>query len=493
MYPRSSGVLLHPTSFPGLYSTGDLGDAAYRFVDFLVEAGQHLWQVLPLGPPGHAGSPYDSRSSFAGSGLLIALEPMVEMGLLRPDDLKSVPGSGESEAVPEAARAKERLLRQAFDQLDHQTAEILDDVDRFQDQEAYWLSDYGLYRVLSDAYQGKPWYAWDDDLVRRKPQSLEAARQRFSHELRFQAFLQYLFARQWSSLKRYANDRGVRIIGDIPIFVAHDSSDVWAHQELFILDSHGQPLVVAGVPPDLFSETGQRWGNPCYRWEVMREGGYRWWIDRFRRTLEQMDMVRVDHFRGFAAGWQIPADQPVAVHGRWVTGPGLDFFENVAAELGELPIIVEDLGLITDDVIALREQLGYPGMKVLQFAFGDDNRNPYLPHNYDRNAVVYTGTHDNDTTRGWFASCSSWEREHALRYVGTRGDEINWDLIRLAFASVAALAIVPLQDVLGLGSESRMNVPARMSGNWQWRYRNGDLTTSLAHRMANLATLYRRA
>lgn len=262
---------------------------------------------------------------------------------------------------------------------------------------------------------------------------------------------------------------------------------------MFILDQHGQPLVVAGVPPDLFSETGQRWGNPCYRWDVMRERGFRWWIDRFRRTLAQTDIVRVDHFRGFAAGWQILADEPVATHGRWVPGPGVDFFERIAAELGSLPIIVEDLGLITEDVIALREQLGYPGMKVLQFAFGDDNRNPYLPHNYEPNAVVYTGTHDNDTTRGWFASCSPWEREHAQRYLAVSGDDINWDFIRLAFASVAALAIVPLQDVLGLGSEARMNVPARASGNWEWRYRNGELTPELANRLAELATLYRRA
>ncbi len=493
MFPRSSGILLHPTSFPGQYGAGDLGEVAYRFIDFLVDAGQHLWQVLPLGPPGFAGSPYDTRSSFAGSSLLIALEPLVEMGLLGQDDVRWATGTAETISDDQAAQVKVRLLRQAFDQLDHHSAGDLDDFDRFQEQEGSWLSDYTLYRVLSDANQGRPWYAWDDDLIQRKPEALEAARQHFSSEIRFQSFLQYLFARQWSNLKRYANDRGVRIIGDIPIFVAHDSADVWAHQGLFILDQHGQPLVVAGVPPDLFSETGQRWGNPCYRWEVMRESGYRWWVDRFRRTLELTDIVRVDHFRGFAAGWQIPADQPVAVHGRWVPGPGLDFFEQVATVLGRLPIIVEDLGLITDDVIALREQLGYPGMKVLQFAFGDDNRNPYLPHNYERNAVVYTGTHDNDTTCGWFASCSPWEREHVLRYLGTDGGEINWDLIRLAFASVAALAIVPLQDVLGLGSEARMNVPARMSGNWQWRYRSGDLTPDLARRMANLTTLYGRA
>lgn len=492
MFSRSSGILLHPTSLPGPYRTGDLGEAAYRFVDFLVDSGQHLWQVLPLGPPGYAGSPYDSSSSFAGSTYLIALEPLVEMGLLGPDDLNRFEECAEPASSGDADRVKGRLLRQAFDQLDHH-AGIQDDFGRFQDQEGYWLSDYALYRVLSVAHQGRPWYSWDDDLVQRKPEALEAARRSRSAEIRFQSFLQYLFARQWANLKRYANDRGVQIIGDIPIFVAHDSADVWAHQGLFILDEHGQPLVVAGVPPDLFSETGQRWGNPCYRWEVMRETGYRWWIDRFRRTLELTDIVRVDHFRGFAAGWQIPAEQPVAVHGRWVPGPGLDFFERVATELGSLPIIVEDLGLITDDVIALREQLGYPGMKVLQFAFGDDHRNPYLPHNYDKNAVVYTGTHDNDTTRGWFASCSPWEREHVLRYLGTSGEHITWDLIRLAFASVATLAVVPLQDVLGLGSEARMNVPAKMSGNWTWRYRSGDLTEDLAHRMAELARLYGRA
>jgi 4-alpha-glucanotransferase len=485
MFARSSGILLHPTSFPGPYGFGDLGEAAYHFIDFLVEAGQHLWQVLPLGPPGHAGSPYDSRSSFAGSCHLIALEPLIQMGLLRPSDLEGMPDDN-------PVRAKDRLLRQAFDRLDHHGAGVREDVERFQDQEGAWLNDYALYRALSDAHEGRPWYQWEDDLIQRKPAALDAARQRFSPEIRFQSFLQYLFARQWSSLKRYANDRGVRIIGDVPIFVAHDSADVWAHQDLFILDEHGQPPVVAGVPPDLFSETGQRWGNPCYRWEVMRDNGYHWWIGRFRRTLEPTDIMRVDHFRGFVAGWQIPADQPVAVHGRWVPGPGLDFFEQVAAELGRLPIIVEDLGLITEDVITLREQLGYPGMKVLQFAFGDDSRNPYLPHNYERNAVVYTGTHDNDTTRGWFAACSPWEREHVLHYLGTNGDEINWDLIRLAFASVADVAIVPLQDVLGLGSGARMNVPAKMSGNWQWRYRSGDLRPELARRMAELARLYAR-
>lgn len=491
---RTAGILLHPTSLPGPHGVGDLGGSAARFIDWLSEARQGLWQILPLGPPGAGDSPYDARSSFAGNPLLIALSPLVEWGLLTADEVPP-PLMSDPERADFAGATSVKLtaLARAFERFEASgDGELRVAYEEFWERERAWLADYALYAALRTAHDGLPWYRWEPGLVRREPAALAEWRARLDREVRFHAFLQFVFDRQWTTLKHYANERGIRIVGDIPIYVSHDSADVWAHQDLFTLDEAGQPTMRAGVPPDYFSATGQLWGNPCYRWDVLAATGYRWWIDRFRRVRELVDLVRVDHFRGFAAGWQIPAGEQTAINGAWVPGPGLDFFRRLQSELGPVPIIVEDLGIITPDVHALREQLGYPGMRVLQFAFGSGSDNPYLPHNYEADTVVYTGTHDNDTTLGWFRSCPPHERDHALRYLGTDGHDIVWDLIRLAFMSVASIAVVPLQDVLELGSEARMNVPGTASGNWRWRVREDALTRERAHRLASLTEIYGR-
>lgn len=491
---RTSGILLHPTSLPVSYGIGDLGDAAYRFVDWLVAAKQSLWQVLPLGPPGGGWSPYDARSSFAGNHLLIALEPLVELGLLTEAELPEGSHADRRRAdFLSAVTTRQRCLRLAFDRFQNgATPEFRDAYRDFREREAAWLDDYALFQAIHTAHQGAPWYEWEAPLARRQPEAIQRWRQELDASVELHRFLQFLFSQQWTALKAYANERGVRIIGDIPICVAHDSADVWAHQELFTLDASGRVAQQAGVPPDYFSATGQLWGNPCYRWDVLKQTGYAWWIERFRRALELTDLVRVDHFRGFVAGWQVPAGEATAIAGEWVPGPGADFFEQLDAALGHVEIIVEDLGIITEDVHALRTQLGYPGMRVLQFAFGGGSDNPYLPHNHERNTVVYTGTHDNDTTLGWYRSASPEVQSHVQRYFGAPLTEISWDFIRCAFMSVADTAIVPLQDVLGLGSEARMNVPGTAHGNWGWRFLESELTPERGERLARMATLYGR-
>lgn len=490
---RAAGMLLHPTSLPGPHGIGDLGPAAYRFVDFLAAAGQRLWQVLPLGPTGYGDSPYAARSAFAGNPLLISLEQLRDEGLLTPDDLAEVPDFPSDRVLYEQVEAfKLSRLRRAFARFCTQPEAARADFRAFRTRQAAWLDDFALFMALREAYDGAVWTDWEPAIVQRDPHALATRQQELAEETTFHAFLQFLFERQWTALRRYANERGIRIIGDIPIFVAHDSADVWANQEMFLLDDRGNPTVVAGVPPDYFSPTGQRWGNPLYRWEVLAATGYRWWIDRFRAMLGLVDMIRIDHFRGFVAGWEVPADQETAEHGRWVPGPGKALFQAAQEALGNLPIIVEDLGTITPDVIALREQLGYPGMKVLQFAFGDDAHNPYLPHNYKPRCVVYTGTHDNDTTAGWFATRPPAERDAVLRYLGRDGQDIVWDMIRLALASVAEMAIIPLQDVLNLGSEARLNFPGQPQHNWRWRYREEQLTAEIGTRLRELCAIYGR-
>lgn len=492
--PRSSGILLHPTSLPGPHGIGDLGPGAYAFVDFLARAGQQLWQVMPLGPTGYGDSPYAALSAFAGNPLLISLDELVSAGLLDDAEVQSIRRDG-GEPIDYGAviTAKLTLLRRAAERFGAGSARTwAADFDQFCHQAADWLDDYALFMALKAAHGGRPWVDWEPALARRDPAALAIARDRFAADVRFHQFTQYVFFRQWARLKQYANSRGIKLIGDLPIFVASDSADLWASPDLFYLDEHGRPTVVAGVPPDYFSATGQRWGNPLYRWERAFETDFAWWIKRFRSTLTLVDIVRLDHFRGFEACWEVPATEETAVHGRWVPGPGRKLFDRVTAALGELPIIVEDLGLITPEVVALREALGYPGMRVLQFAFGSDARNPYLPHNYVPNTVVYTGTHDNDTTVGWFHTRPPHEREHVLRYVDSDGQEIHWDLIRLALASVADAAIVPLQDVLGLGSEARMNTPGVIGGNWRWRFRLEELTEAIVDRLADLTSLFGR-
>jgi len=495
---RSSGILLHPTSLPGSFGIGDFGDEARAFVDFLTAAGQHLWQVLPLGPTGYGNSPYQSLSAFAGNTLLIAPRQLIADRLLAPEDVAR-PEFPEDHVEFEAVRQfKDELLGKTYENFKRESSSNLRaEFETFCEVSAWWLDDYALFRALKDAQGGSEWTAWDRDLSERRPAALENARDELRDPIAAQKFFQFLFFRQWKALRDYARARDIRIIGDLPIFVAHDSADVWAHREYFKLDDKGKPTLVAGVPPDYFSESGQFWGNPVYDWERLRARGFDWWIDRVSFALEQFDFLRVDHFRGFAACWEIPAHETTAKNGQWIPAAGREVFAALTGALGDLPFIAENLGVITPDVESLREEFGFPGMRVLQFAFGSDPANVHLPHNYTRDVVVYTGTHDNDTTAGWFASLSETdtnqtERDFCLEYVGSTGTEINWDLIRAALASVADTAIVPLQDVIGIGSEARMNLPASEAGNWIWRFRPEALNEDMAGRLRKLTETYGR-
>jgi len=480
---RASGVLCHPTSLPGPYGIGSLGREAVAFVAFLVQAGQTYWQVLPLGPTGYGDSPYQSFSAFAGNPLLIDLDQLVELDLLTPDDLAEAPSFGVDSVDYGAVIAfKGDVLRRASGRL--AAGEVDDDLkaelDAYAAQQTAWLDDYALFMALKRRFDWAPWTDWERGAAMREPEALADWRQRLHDEVTHQRVVQWLFDRQWSALRAEAHEAGVQIMGDMPIFVGHDSADVWAHRELYYLDEHGDPIVVAGVPPDRFSETGQRWGNPLYRWDRMAERGYDWWVSRVSRALEQVDLLRLDHFRGFAGYWEIPADEPTAVNGRWVKGPGRDVFDVLAERLGSLPIVAEDLGLISEDVHSLRDALELPGMRVLQFAFGSDASNEHLPHNCPVNCVIYTGTHDNDTSRGWYAGADEKTRHRFRMYSGSDGSSPSWTMIRLAMTSVADVAILPLQDALCLGNEARLNFPGRASGNWTWRCPPNALTDELA-------------
>ena len=495
-HPRSSGVLLHPTSLPGPHGIGDLGQAAYRFVDFLVAARQSLWQVLPLGPTSYGDSPYASFSSYAGNPLLVDLQQLVEEGDLLPGDLASDPQLPLHRVDYGAViEHKTRLLRQAADRLRvYASAQRREELQAFCQQKQRWLDDYALFMALKDAYRGTMWNTWPDDIVQRRPEALSQWQSALADEIHWPKYTQFQFFRQWSALRHYADERGIRIIGDIPIFVAPDSADAWAHAEVFHIDARGHLTVVAGVPPDYFSATGQRWGNPLYRWNVIAADGYRWWIDRIQSGLELVDILRIDHFRGFQDCWEIPAEEPTAVKGRWVPGPGDTLFDALRGALGDdLPIIAEDLGMITEEVQSLRERARLPGMKVLQFAFSEGPDHQYLPHNYAADCVVYLGTHDNDTTLGWFRSLSQREREYTLRYLGRDEHDIVWAMMHLAFVSVARIAVVTAQDLLKLGSEARMNTPGASSGNWQWRCQPGVLGDDISRWLGELTETFGRA
>lgn len=492
---RSSGILLHPTSLPGNFGIGDFGAEASAFVDFLAAGGQKLWQVLPLGATGYGDSPYQSLSAFAGNTLLIDPRQLVADGLLDLADLEATPDFSSDHVVFKEVRPfKEQLLARAYENYKRDPPTALNDaLSEFCDQSGWWLDDYALFRALKAANDGRAWTDWDCELAERQPAALESARAQLPDQIAAQKFFQFYFFRQWRELRDYCHVRGIKIIGDLSIFVAHDSADVWAHREFFKLDEHGYPIVVAGVPPDYFSETGQLWGNPLYDWNQMEADGFGWWIDRVRFALTQFDLVRVDHFRGFAAYWEIPAVEPTAQNGQWQPAPGQKLFGTLAAALGELPIIAENLGVITPDVESLREEFGFPGMRVLQFAFDSDTTNVHLPHNYSADTVVYTGTHDNDTTAGWFEGLTDDQtRQFCLSYLNCDGREIHRDFIRAAMASVAATAIIPLQDLLGLGREARMNLPASESGNWAWRFHAKLLTDEVADELKQLTALYGR-
>jgi 4-alpha-glucanotransferase len=495
-YQRKSGVLLHPTSLPGPYGIGALNQAAYDWVDFLVQAQQSLWQVLPLGPTGYGDSPYQSFSSFAGNPYLINLETLVADGLLDRQMLAAPPPFPRNRVDYGAVyRWKLPILRQAaatFAQRANATLQA--EFAQFCVDQAEWLDDFALFMALKDAQAGAAWNQWPLALRSRNPGALATAAHNHAVSIHAHRFNQWLFYRQWSLLKTYANRAGVQIIGDIPIFVAMDSADAWTNPQEFFLDGAFQPTVVAGVPPDYFSETGQLWGNPLYRWEAMQHNGYRWWLRRIKAALNLYDLVRIDHFRGFAGYWEVPAGETTAIKGQWAPGPGADFFSAVQRALGDLPIIAEDLGEITPDVMALREQFGLPGMKILQFAFSEDAHHKFLPHNYERNFIVYTGTHDNDTSWGWYRESSTQqERDFFRRYTRSSGEDVAWTMIDHAMRSVAAMSIIPLQDLLNLGSEARMNLPGRADGNWTWRFVPEQLNEMLTVRLSEATIIFGRA
>ncbi|WP_216317749.1 4-alpha-glucanotransferase [Deinococcus aestuarii] len=497
---RSSGVLLHPTSLPGPHGIGELGAHARAFVDWLAAARQRYWQVMPLGPTGYGDSPYQAFSAFAGNPYLIDLATLREEGLLQEGDFADLPGfdAGRVDFGLQYVWRNQMLSRAYAHYATGDAPGLRASFAAFQREEAAWLGDYALFMALKDAHGGLPWNAWEPGTRDRQPEALAAARESLAPAIERVKFIQFLFFRQWTALREYARERGVGIIGDIPIFVAMDSSDAWANREGFFFDDQGQPTVVAGVPPDYFSETGQLWGNPLYRWDVMAEDGFRWWTERFRGSLRLYDVIRVDHFRGFAGYWEIPFPAETAIQGRWVPARGYEMLAAVREALGDVPIIAEDLGVITPDVEKLRDDFGLPGMAVLQFAFGggDFSVNAFLPHNLRENQVVYSGTHDNDTSRGWWRSADEGERHNFRVYSHSAPTEetFAWQLVRMAFESRANLAVVPLQDLLNLGSEDRMNLPGSTGPqNWTWRYREGDLMPELAAKLRELTEATGRA
>ena len=493
--PRASGILAHPTSLPGRFAVGDLGPGALAFLDFLAASRQHIWQTLPLGPTGYGDSPYSLLSAFAGNPVLISPEVLLADDLLAADDLDDAPAFDPA-MVNYAAAApwKLALLRRSHDRFQQRAhPALVANYQAFCDGQQAWLDDYALFLALKSRFGGAEWPDWPRPYALRDPETLTSARAELADEIAFHRYAQFLFFRQWHALRAAAHARHIRIMGDVAIFVAHDSSDVWAHRDLFRLDENGHPTVVAGVPPDYFSATGQLWGNPIYRWDAQATDGYGWWIARVRQALDLADMLRLDHFRGFQGYWEIPGDAETAESGHWEPGPGEALFTAIRDALGDVPFVAEDLGDITPDVVALRKRLKLPGMRILQFGFGGGADNGFLPHNYTRNSVVYTGTHDNDTTRGWFATLTKEQRRHVLAYLHCDEADVVWAMIRAAEASVARIAILPLQDPLELGGEARMNYPSKPADNWRWRCPPELLTPAVASRLAEMATLYGRA
>lgn len=526
-FKRSAGILLNPTSLPSPYGIGDFGSSAYAFVDYLESAGMKLWQLLPLGHTSFGDSPYQSFSAFAGNPLLISPEILCSSGFLTGDDITPPSGlSPDSVDYGTTLKYKTGLYQKAFSSyLKNADSGVRAAFKKFCSNNSFWLNDYALFialkdyfiekrknelsspeyqafsklagknleeNVKKDYYYGGVWVTWPQDILMRKTKAIEKYSGMLSTEIEYYKFLQFLFYQQWGDLKAYANERGIKIIGDIPIFVAYDSADVWGEPKNFYIDSNGFPTLVAGVPPDYFSETGQLWGNPLYNWDEHKKTGYKWWIARIAATLSTVDILRIDHFRGFEAYWAVPFGDKTAENGKWRKGPNNSLFDAIKKALGELPIIAEDLGVITPEVEALRDGCGFPGMKVLQFAFDNSKANAYLPHMYSQNCVVYTGTHDNDTTEGWYAATNEGERDKFRRYMNVSGETPARDLIRLALSSTADLAIFPLQDVFSLGSGARMNTPSTPSGNWKWRYRPEALNPSDAKALKYLAELFNR-
>jgi len=504
-FPRSSGVLLHPSSLPGPHGIGEFGPEAYRFVDFLHAGGQKLWQVLPLNPTGYGDSPYQCFSASAGNPLLISLERLADQGLLSRNDLRSVPTFPVEIADYDAVtRFKMPLLQRAAKTfLSDASAENRRGLEQFSLANATWLDDFALFMAVKEAHNLVTWTKWPSDIASRQPEAMQPWSEKLASSIAAQRFFQFEFFQQWQELRAYARERNIRVIGDIPIYVAHDSADVWSNRRFFLLDERGLPLKVAGVPPDYFSATGQLWGNPIYNWPLLRQTGYEWWVGRMRSALRLYDIVRIDHFRGFEAYWEVLGNQ-TAVNGRWVKGPGGELFSVLRKALGDLPIIAENLGVITPEVEAIRHEFGFPGMAILQFAFGNDPQAPmFKPHNYVPDLVAYTGTHDNDTAVGWWASSGTGDstrtpedvaKEHAYAraYLGLKDEPINWVLIRTVMSSIANTVMAPMQDILGLGSQARMNLPGTSSGNWKWRMKPGAATHEIAARLREMVSLYDR-
>lgn len=540
-FERSSGILLHPTSFPSKYGIGDFGLYAYKFIDFLKKAEQTLWQVLPLGPTSFGDSPYQSFSTFAGNTLLISPEILRKENYLTNEDLLEIPEFDDTIIdYGVVIEYKDLLYKKAYEKFNlSATKQQKLAYDKFCTENIFWLEDYTLFaalkdyfiqqrniqedinsidgeakvfnenfeifkethskilsgNIVNDYYFGAVWSTWPDDLVARKPEALNEWKEKLSDKIKYYKFLQYEFSRQWNKLKDYANTNDIKIIGDIPIFVAYDSADTWANPDLFHLDTKGFPKVVAGVPPDYFSATGQLWGNPLYKWENHKKTKYKWWIDRIKGTLKLVDIARIDHFRGFDEYWEIPANEKTAINGKWRKGPGKDLFIAIKKALGELPIIAEDLGIISESVGKLRDYFDFPGMKILQFAFLEDDikaENPYLPHNVEKNSVIYSGTHDNNTTKGWYKEINYTEKDIIRRYINVSGENISWDFIRLAYSTVCSMAIVTMQDIMNLDSDCRMNTPGEASNNWQWRYTQDMILDEFAERLAYLSKLFGR-
>jgi 4-alpha-glucanotransferase len=497
-FERSAGILLHPTSLPGKYGIGDLGNEAYKFIDFLKEAGQTIWQTFPLGPTGYGDSPYQCFSAFAGNPLLVSPEKLMEDGFLSEDDFKNPPQSDAKKIdYGQAIDYKKSILKKSYSNFKNNSNGLEKDFEKFCIKNKSWLDDFTFFMACKDFHGGAVWSSWEKGLVQNDKKVVAEWTKKLSDEIRYHKFVQSHFFRQWKSLKKYANEKGIKIIGDMPIFIAYDSSDLWANKEFFTVDEEGKLTFVAGVPPDYFSATGQLWGNPLYKWDEMEKDDFLWWRNRFSSLFELVDIVRIDHFRGFEAYWKIPGDAKTAQKGKWTKAPGEKLFKSLKKHLGELPILAEDLGVITPPVEALRDEFGFPGMKVLQFAFGTGMERKFLPHNFVPNCVVYTGTHDNDTTKSYFEKEKTNKEkndiyEHTQIYLNYFGDDILNELIRVAYASVANIVIIPMQDILKLGTEARMNFPSTTGGNWSWRFTWDQIDKNLAKHYFGLAQLYER-
>jgi 4-alpha-glucanotransferase len=493
-FKRSSGVLLHPTCLPGPYGIGDIGSAAHRWVDFLSSSGCGLWQILPLGPTGYGDSPYQCFSSFAGNPFLISPDALLSDDLLHPDDLYDRPAFPNDHVdFGKIIPWKLGLLDRSFIRFQHsQSARLMKEMEEFRVKQSVWLDDFALFMALKEIHGGQPWHTWEEPLRNRRADALIQVHKNFDVAIQRQIYRQFIFFRQWSQLLTHAHEKHIQIIGDIPIFVAHDSADVWSNPQLFHLDKSGKPTFVAGVPPDYFAPTGQLWGNPLYRWEIHARDGYTWWVERIKATLALVDIIRIDHFRGFAGYWEVPGNAKTAEVGRWVPGPGKDFFQRILDTLGDLPIIAEDLGVITPDVEDMRDSFDLPGMRILQFGFDSTPADPFLPHNYPVNCIVYTGTHDNDTALGWYNRVPDKDKNFYRSYMNRDGSDFSWDLIRGVWSSVAIFGLAPMQDFLNLGNEARMNYPGNPSGNWTWRMPKDAESLELQEKIRKLNYLYSR-